>query len=241
MTLKNLGKFYGITLLIGLISTVLVSFIFGYDKLTVYLVKGEFGEFLAALIWFMGYGLLIASISQLAFFAYLFIHQMGQGIFKSGWNAIQVVIILFAIIDLVYFRYLRFGQQDGDIIKFIWIPILIVLFGIGVALYKNKLTGKNVFIPAMFFMVVMTTVELIPFLKVEDMMWLYCTIFSLLLCNAYQLLTLPKYNRLSAEERKERRIARGIYEEPAAPVQTKKNTQVVTHKKKSNKKKNKSD
>ncbi|MCE4957276.1 KinB-signaling pathway activation protein [Macrococcoides caseolyticum] len=237
MTLKNLGKFYGITLLIGLVCTIIVSLVFGYDKLTVYLFKGEIGEFLAALIWFMGYGLLIASISQLAFFAYLFIHQMGRGIFKGGWNAIQVVIILFAIIDLVYFRYLRFGKQDGDILKFIWIPILIVIFGTCVAIYKNKLTGKNVFIPAMFFMVVMTTVELIPFLKVKDMMWLYCTIFSLLLCNAYQLLSLPKYNQLSFEERKARKMARGTWEEPQhrAATSTKKRTQVVTHKKKQKK------
>jgi len=242
VTLKNLGKFYGITLLIGLVCTVLVSLVFGYDKLTVYLVKGEMGEFLAALVWFMGYGLLIASISQLAFFAYLFIHQMGQGIFKNGWNAIQVVIILFAIIDLVYFRYLRFGKQDGDILKFIWIPLLIVIFGVAVAIYKNKLTGKNVFIPAMFFMVVMTTVELIPFLKVKDMMWLYCTIFSLLLCNAFQLLSLPKYNRLSFEERKARKIARGTWEEPVTETvqitKQSKSTQVVSHKKKkSNRKK----
>lgn len=236
MTLKNLGKFYGITLLIGLITTVIVSLVFGYDKLTVYLIKGEIGEFIAALIWFMGYGLLIASISQLAFFAYLFIHQMGQGIFKGGWNPIQVVIIIFAVIDLVYFRYLRFGKQDGDILKFIWIPLLIVIFGFIVALYKNKLTGKNVLIPALFFMIVMTTVELIPFLKVKDMMWLYCTIFSLLLCNAFQLLSLPKYNRLSYEERKARKIERGIWEEPAEETSVKKQTQVVSRKKKTNKK-----
>lgn len=44
MTLKNLGKFYGITLLIGLVVTVIVSLIFGYDKLTVYLVQGELGN-----------------------------------------------------------------------------------------------------------------------------------------------------------------------------------------------------
>jgi len=234
VTLKNLGKFYGITLLIGLVVTVIVSLIFGYDKLTVYLVQGELGEFLAALIWFMGYGLLIASISQLAFFAYLFIHQMGQGIFRNGWNAIQVVIILFAIVDLVYFRYLRFGQRDGDILKFIWIPILIVIFGIVVSIYKNKLTGKNVFIPAMFFMVVMTTVELIPFLKVKDMMWLYCTIFALLLCNAFQLLSLPKYNKASFEERKARKIANGTWveETPESSSKNVKNTQIVTHKKK---------
>lgn len=232
MTLKNLGKFYGITLLIGLVVTVLVSLIFGYDKLTVYLFKGEIGEFFAALVWFMGYGLLIASISQLAFFAYLFIHQMGLGIFKGGWNPIQVVIILFALVDLVYFRYIRFGKADGDILKFIWIPILILIFGVAISIYKNKLTGKQVFIPAMFFMIVMTTVELIPFLKVKDTTWLYCTIFALLLCNAFQLLSLPKYNALSLEERKMRKIRQGTWVEPEVSQPTKKNTTVKPKKKK---------
>ncbi|RIN83787.1 hypothetical protein BU011_13820, partial [Mammaliicoccus sciuri] len=37
---------------------------------------------------------------------------------------------------------------------------------------------------------------------VEDTSWIYLTIFGLLLCNAYQLITLPKYNALSLEERK---------------------------------------
>lgn len=229
MTIRNLGKFYGTTLLIGLISTVFISLIFGYDRLTVYLTRGEIGEFFAALIWFMGYGLLIASISQLAFFSYLFIHQLGLGIFRSAWNPIQVVITLFALFDLIYFRYLRFGRHDGDIIKFIWIPILILITAIIVSYYKTKLTKTNVWIPAMFFMIVMTTVELIPFLRVEDTTWLYCTILPLLLCNAYQLLSLPKYNEASRKERYERKVRTG---EIVPEVKQVKNTKVTTKKKK---------
>ncbi|TDM07864.1 KinB-signaling pathway activation protein [Macrococcus lamae] len=230
MTIRNLGKFYGTTLLIGLISTLLVSLIFGYDRLTVYLVKGQIGEFLAAFIWFIGYGLLIASISQLAYFSYLFIHQLGMGIFRSAWNPIQAVITVFALFDLVYFRFLRFGRQQGDIQQFIWIPILILIAAILVSYFKVKMTKTNVVIPAMFFMIVMTTVELIPFLRVEDTTWLYCTIFPLLLCNAYQLLILPKYNEASQQERYARKVAKGeIVPEKKAAV---KNTRVVAKKKK---------
>lgn len=229
MTLKNLGKFYGITLLIGLVSTVIVSFFLGYDKLTIYLTKGEFGEFFAALIWFMGFGLLIASISQLAYFSYLFIHQLGLGIFRSGWTAVQIVVILFAFFDLIYFRYLRFGRVEGDVLKFIWIPILIVLAAILVSYYKKQWTKANVFVPALFFMIVMTTVELIPFLKVEDTTWLYITIVPLLLCNAFQLLMLPKYNAASKEERYNKKVARG---EIIPPEKVVKNTRIKSNKKK---------
>ncbi|GGB13241.1 hypothetical protein ERX37_05515 [Macrococcus hajekii] len=227
MTIRNLLKFYGTTLLIGLLTTVLVSLLFAYDKLTVFLIKGDIGEFFAALIWFMGYGLLIASISQLAYFSYLFIHQLGHGIFRTAWKPIQVVITLFAFFDLVYFRFLRFGQQNGDVVKFIWIPVLVLICAIIVSYYKKKLTNSGVVIPAMFFMIVMTTVELIPFLKVEDTTWLYCTIFPLLLCNAFQLLMMPKYNAASKEERAARRRARGQQE-----VTTVKNTKVTAKRKK---------
>ncbi|KAA1037650.1 KinB-signaling pathway activation protein [Macrococcus equipercicus] len=230
MTIRNLGKFYGMTLLLGLIATLLVSLIFGYDRLTVYLFKGQFGDFIAAFIWFIGYGLLIASISQLAYFSYLFIHQLGAGIFRSAWNPIQAVITIFALFDLIYFRYLRFGRHAGDIQHFIWIPILILIAAVIVSYYKVKLTKTNVVIPAMFFMIVMTTVELIPFLRVEDTTWLYCTIFPLLLCNAYQLLVLPKYNKASRQERYARKVAKGEIK-PEEKVQVK-NTKVSARKNK---------
>ncbi|MCJ1750242.1 KinB-signaling pathway activation protein [Mammaliicoccus sciuri] len=201
MTLKYLIQFYRNTLLIGVVVTYIASLIFGYDKVTKYLFAGEIGEFVAASIWFLVVGLLVATISQLAYFIYLFINQLGIGIFGKIWPHVQIVVTVFAIFDLVYFRFLRFGGTD-QIISFIWLPIVVVIFAIITSNIKNKQSKKNLWIPSMFFMVVMTTVELIPFLRVEDTSWIYLTIFGLLLCNAYQLITLPKYNALSLEERK---------------------------------------
>lgn len=208
MTLKYLIQFYRNTLLIGVIVTYISSLIFGYDKVTKYLVAGEVGEFIAASIWFVVVGLLVATISQLAYFIYLFINQLGIGIFGKIWPHVQIVVTVFAIFDLVYFRFLRFGGTD-QIISFIWLPIVVIIFAIITSNIKNKQSKKNLWIPSMFFMIVMTTVELIPFLRVEDTSWIYLTIFGLLLCNSYQLIMLPKYNELSLEERKKKEKIKG--------------------------------
>ncbi|WP_239724138.1 MULTISPECIES: KinB-signaling pathway activation protein [unclassified Mammaliicoccus] len=208
MTLKYLIQFYRNTLLIGVIVTYISSLIFGYDKVTKYIVAGEVGEFVAASIWFVVVGLLVATISQLAYFIYLFINQLGIGIFGKIWPHVQIVVTVFAIFDLVYFRFLRFGGTD-QIISFIWLPIVVIIFAIITSNIKNKQSKKNLWIPSMFFMIVMTTVELIPFLRVEDTSWIYLTIFGLLLCNSYQLIMLPKYNELSLEERKKKEKIKG--------------------------------
>lgn len=208
MTLKYLIQFYRNTLLIGVIVTYISSLIFGYDKVTKYLVAGEVGEFVAASIWFVVVGLLVATISQLAYFIYLFINQLGIGIFGKIWPHVQIVVTVFTIFDLVYFRFLRFGGTD-QIISFIWLPIVVIIFAIITSNIKNKQSKKNLWIPSMFFMIVMTTIELIPFLRVEDTSWIYLTIFGLLLCNSYQLIMLPKYNELSLEERKKKEKIKG--------------------------------
>src|SRR5699024_1117089 len=88
-------------------SDLISSLIFGYDKVTKYLVAGEVGEFVAASIWFVVVGLLVATISQLAYFIYLFINQLGIGIFGKIWPHVQIVVTVFTIFDLVYFRFLR--------------------------------------------------------------------------------------------------------------------------------------
>src|SRR5699024_6680972 len=178
VTLKYLIQFYRNTLLIGVIVTYISSLIFGYDKVTKYLLAGEVGEFVAASIWFVVVGLLVATISQLACFIYLFINQLGIGIFGKIWPHVQIVVTVFAIFDLVYFRFLRFGGTD-QIISFIWLPIVVIIFAIITSNIKNKQSKKNLWIPSMFFMIVMTTVELIPFLRVEDTSWIYLTIFGL--------------------------------------------------------------
>lgn len=205
MTSKYLVKFYFTTLLIGTIISTVISLILEYENVTSYLFRGEIGEFLAGLVWFITFGLLIATISQIAFFIYLFIHPLGMGIFRSFWPYIQLLLIIYAIFDLFYFRFYEVGVDQGSVWGFMWIPIMMVVFGILVARYKNQQVKEaNVFIPSLFFMVFVTAITMIPFIVVDDTSWIFRSVFAILVMNAYQLIKLPDYIEASQQEKEAR-------------------------------------
>lgn len=205
MTSKYLVKFYFTTLLIGTVISTVISLILEYENVTSYLFTGEIGEFLAGLVWFITFGLLIATISQIAFFIYLFIHPLGMGIFRSFWPYIQLLLIIYAIFDLFYFRFYEVGVDQGSVWGFMWIPIMMVLFGILVARYKNQqVKDANVFIPSLFFMVFITAITMIPFIVVDDTSWIFRSVFAILIMNAYQLIKLPDYIEASQQEKEAR-------------------------------------
>lgn len=205
MTSKYLVKFYFTTLLIGTAISTVISLILEYENVTSYLFTGNIGEFLAGLVWFITFGLLIATISQVAFFIYLFIHPLGLGIFKGFWPYIQLLLIIYAIFDLFYFRFYEVGVEEGSVWGFMWIPILMIVVGVMVARYKNKqVKDANVFIPSLFFMVFITAVTMIPFMVVDDTSWIFRSVFAILVMNVYQLIKLPDYIEASEREKKER-------------------------------------
>jgi KinB signaling pathway activation protein len=149
-------------------------------------------------------GFLFSVISQMGFFAYLTIHRFGLGIFKSAslWNGVQVVLILFVLFDLVYLRYESFAASGESILSYIGLAATLLIVSLIVAWYKAKQTNREAFIPALFFMIVVTVIEWVPVLRVNEKSWLLLMMFSLLACNAYQLLILQKLNAQSQQERK---------------------------------------
>ena len=138
MTSKYLVKFYFVTLLIGATITTLISLVTEYDSVTTFLFQGEFGDFFVGLIYLIGYGLLIATVSQVVFYIYLFINPLGLGIFRSFWPYIQILLILYAIFDLFYLRFREVGTAHESTWSYVWIPIIIVIAAFIVAFYKNK-------------------------------------------------------------------------------------------------------
>ncbi|MGG3471359.1 KinB-signaling pathway activation protein [Neobacillus pocheonensis] len=206
MTSRNLVRLFMTTLGVGGLTTAIVGFIVRWNEMQSYFVEFKIGDILSALIWFIVMGFLFSAISQMGFFAYLTIHRFGLGIFKSVslWNAVQVVVILFALFDLVYLRYENFANTGQSIFSF-FIPALILLAaGVACAWYKMKQTNKQAFIPALFFMIVVTVVEWVPVLRTNSKNWLFLMMFALIACNAYQLLILHKLNTQSEKERQER-------------------------------------
>jgi KinB signaling pathway activation protein len=203
VTSRNWVKLFLTTLMIGGITTVIVGFIVRWNEFSPYFIEFKIMNILSTIVWLLGMGLLFSVISQMGFFAYLTVHRFGLGIFKSVslWNAVQSVLILFVLFDLVYLRYEAFAAKGESVIPYILPAVIVLVIGLVVAWLKMKQTNKDAFIPALFFMTVATIVEWVPVLRVNEHNWLYLMVFSLMACNAYQLLILHKLNAQSQLER----------------------------------------
>ncbi|KAF0993568.1 KinB-signaling pathway activation protein [Geobacillus sp. TFV-3] len=180
------------TLLIGGIATAAVGIVFNWEEFGRLLLSLEMVQFMAVLLWHIGVGFIFSVISQAGFFAYLTVHRFGLGIFRSLWNAVQLVLIMFVLFDLVYFRYMAFADKGDSIIPYMLVALFILAVGLAVAYVKSAQTNKGAFVPALFFMVVVTVIEWFPVLRINDRDWLYLMLIPLLVCNAYQLLILHK-------------------------------------------------
>mgnify|MGYP001212126850 FL=1 len=180
------------TLLIGGMTTAAVGMVLNWKEFGNLLLRLKIVEFMAVLLWHIGVGFIFSVISQAGFFAYLTVHRFGLGIFRSLWNAVQLVLIMFVLFDLVYFRYMAFAASGASIMPYILTALFVLMVGLAAAYAKSVQTNKGAFIPALFFMVVVTVVEWFPVLRINDQDWLYLMLIPLLVCNAYQLLILHK-------------------------------------------------
>ncbi|RLQ91722.1 KinB-signaling pathway activation protein [Falsibacillus albus] len=204
MTIRNWIKLFFTTLLVGGITAGVIGFIVRWGEFAPLFAKMEIGQIFSVLIWLIGVGFTFSVISQMGFFAYLTIHQFGLRMFRSLWNGVQVIVILLVLFDLVYFRFKAFADKGESIVPYILLAIVIMAAALVTSWAKTRQTNKNTFISAMFFMVVVTILEWLPVLTVNEKSWLYLMLFTLLACNTYQLLILPKYNQQSKRQMEER-------------------------------------
>ncbi|MGE8081709.1 KinB-signaling pathway activation protein [Peribacillus loiseleuriae] len=198
MNSRNIVRLFISTLLVGGITGGIVGFVVRWDEFASF----DLGELLSVFAWLVGVGLIFSVISQAGFFAYLTIHRFGLGIFKNAslWNGIQIVLMAFVLGDLVYFRYMNFADEGEGILPFVYPAVFLLIFGAIVAYLKVKQTNKQAFIPALFFMTVITVLEWVPVLRTDDDSWLYFMLFPLLVCNVYQLLILNRLIHASQKE-----------------------------------------
>ncbi|OLO27133.1 KinB activator protein [Alkalihalophilus pseudofirmus] len=178
------------SLLIGSFSGAIVGLVIDWS---LYTSEGAM-NFIFGLVWLLGISAAFSLISQMGFFAYLTIHRLGLGLFKTAklWNKVQVIVIAFVIFDLIYLRYIAFAEADETIFNYVLMPILLLIYGIIIAYIKAKDTNQGAFIPALFFIVVVTTIEWVPALTVNDPKWLWIYFAPLLAANTWQLLILHR-------------------------------------------------
>ncbi|MDA1871779.1 KinB signaling pathway activation protein KbaA [Bacillus thuringiensis] len=189
------------TLFLGGISTVIIGFVLEWDRYDKFFQNFDVKEILAVSFWLMGVGFIFSVISQMGFFAYLTIHRFGLGMFRSSslWNAVQLFFIAFVLFDFVYLRSVLIANGEISLGNNILVAGILFVFGAIVAYVKSKETNKKAFVPALFFMVVVTILEWVPALRINDTDWLYLMVIPLLLCNAYQLLVLHRLIRKTSK------------------------------------------
>src|SRR5699024_5596275 len=169
---RSLVNFLIKTFIIGGAAGLLMSFITKAEDYARFLSPFDLWELSGLLFFFTGLGLTFSVISMTGFFAYLFLHRFALGIFKSFWPTVQVLVIAFVLFDLVYFPYI--GTENIHLIWFILIAGALLACSWIVARKKAKETNRSAFIPTLFFMVVLTTLEWVPGLQVQgsDYAWL---------------------------------------------------------------------
>lgn len=224
MTIRNWVKFFFKALLIGGFVTAVAGLIVRWEFFLSYLQSGEILQFMGALLWMVFLGFTMSVVAQMGFFAYLTVHQFGVNIFKTLtlWNWVQLLIIVVVLFDLIFFRFRLTSEDTGrSLLYLMLLASLIIAAGI-TAYLKAKWTKKHTLISALFFMIVITTLEWLPALMVRSGNideWVTILLFPLLAVNAYQILALPKYNTMSDIDKaklEERRAARRKKEKTAS-------------------------
>lgn len=191
MNTRKLVSLFFKTLAIGALVTIFVSFFVNSGDYGMNLNPINWFGLLGLLLWFAIYGMLYSVISQAGFFAYLFVNRFGLGLFRSFWPTVQLLLIAFVLFDLVYFPY-KATEGDVSVWWYILMSAAILAFGLVVATIKAKETHQRAFIPALFLMVVMTSIEWVPALRTEGTDFAWLMIFALLACNTYQILVLHR-------------------------------------------------
>jgi KinB signaling pathway activation protein len=194
---RNWVRLFLSTLLVGGVTTSIIGIALKWAEYKELFINFDLLEIASILFWLFGVGLIFSVISQMGFFSYLTVHRFGLGIFRtvSMWNLAQIVLVLFVIFDLVYFRFQLFAEGSETITPYFLIALYVLVVGVVIALLKRSNTNKEAFIPALFFMIVVTTIEWFPALRVNEKDWLLLMLIPLQICNAYQLLMLPKFIR----------------------------------------------
>lgn len=224
MTIRNWVKFFLNGLLIGGLTTAIVGLIVRWDFFSQYLQDGEVWQFVGALLWMVFLGFTMSVVAQMGFFAYLTVHQFGVNIFKTLtlWNWVQLLIIIVVLFDLIFFRFRLTSGDNSRTLLYLFLLATLVITASVTAYFKAKWTKKHTLVSALFFMIVITTLEWLPALMVRSGnidSWVTILLFPLLAVNAYQILALPKYNTMSDKDKirlDERKKARALAEKKAA-------------------------
>ncbi|SFB61131.1 KinB signaling pathway activation protein [Cohnella sp. OV330] len=134
-------------------------------------------------------GLSFGAFAHMGFFAYLMLNYIARSIIKRPylWVALQGFVALFVLAEIVYWTH----DSEFPPHAFWIVPLLLSAGALAVAWRKAKETTAGAWIPTLFFMIAVTTIEGLPGFR-SGGLWtqLTFTLVPIFVCNAYQILRL---------------------------------------------------
>lgn len=191
MTLRKWFHLFWTTLVLGMGVSIVIGF-------GLQLSDKEFSVIGASAVGFnlitmVQGGAIISILSQMGFFSYLIVRLIAIGIFRKKiiWDYAQLLLVAVTLFELVLIRTMNFGES-GSWLDFSVLPLVLLVVSLAIAYWKQKLTNVHAFIPTLFFMVVVTVLEAVPALKLNNAASTFYMFVPLIACNAYQILILHK-------------------------------------------------
>ncbi|WP_438349002.1 KinB-signaling pathway activation protein [Paenibacillus sp. FA6] len=189
MTLRKWFILFWQVVLVGAVASLItgIAFNFGSGGISF----NGFSDYVAYFIFLSGFGMLASVYSQLGFFAYLIMNYMGNGVFsKRGWQYIQMVLTVLALLELMFFRTFVGGQagKSSDLI----LSIVILVVALMTAFIKARMTNTSAWVPTLFFMIAVTIIEIVGGLKINVDSATALIVIPLLACNVFQILILHR-------------------------------------------------
>lgn len=187
LSLRKWMKLFGATILIGgVVSLVLGVIMVMLD--TFEIPKAD--DWLFNLTQMLLSGFTLGAFAHMGFFAYLTLNYIARSIFKRPylWVAAQGFVTVFVLVELA----VNLHGSGFPGYAFWMVPLVLVAASTLVAWVKVKETSSASWIPALFFMIVVTVLEAIPAFREQTIPSLVYMVLPLFLCNAYQLMMLHR-------------------------------------------------
>ncbi|MCL6592488.1 MAG: KinB-signaling pathway activation protein [Alicyclobacillus sp.] len=154
--------------------------------------------------WFAGLvsGAFFATTSLMGFWAYLTLNFVARMTLpRRVWRWTQALCLLLALIDMLYWRFHLSTAMHGDraaYLPYFWqgmLPFAAACLG---AYAKKRQSGRDSFLPALFFLYVFTMLDSLPFVWLQygwsqSQPLVYQTLAVMMACNLYLVLI---YGRL---------------------------------------------
>lgn len=188
MKARNWAFLFVTTLAVGAVSGLL----FGFGTYVLQTGEEVVGrELWLSIVGYVGAGLMFSLMSQMGLFAYFFFQALMLGVLKRNWlwQTFQGLVVLLVLVDLVW---LRAAAGGGHWFQYVPLPLALLAVGLLVAVVKSRLTDRHAFIPTLFVMIVLTTLEWLPALLTGNLLSMWVMIVPLLCCNAWQVLILHR-------------------------------------------------